>query len=125
FDIAAGEFAPTANSSNGGASYSVLPNPLNFGNVAVSSSTTLTVDVNNTGDTALAVSAPTISGAGFTFVNNCPANLAIASSCTISVTFAPGAAAGTHNGVLTVTLGGVQQQVAMTGQPWAAGTCTT
>jgi len=124
FDIGAVEFATTASSSNGGASFSVLPNPLNFGNVAVSSSTPLTVDVNNTGDTALAVSAPTISGAGFTFVNNCPANLAIASSCTISVTFAPGAAAGTQNGVLTVTLGGVQQQVALTGTAWQAVSAT-
>jgi hypothetical protein len=124
-DIGAVEFATTANSSNGGASFSALPNPLNFGNVAVSSSTTLTVVVNNTGDTALAVTAPTISGAGFTITsNNCGSNLAIATSCTVGVSFAPGAAAGTDNGMLTVTLGGVAQQVALTGTAWQAVTAT-
>jgi hypothetical protein len=125
FDIGAVEFATTASSSNGGASFSVLPNPLNFGNVAVSSPTTLTVDVNNTGDTVLAVSAPTIAGAGFTIASNsCAANLGLNASCTIGVTFAPGAAAGTYNGTLTVTLGGVSQQVALTGTAWTPVTAT-
>jgi hypothetical protein len=119
YDIGAVEFATTASSSNGGGSFSVLLNPLNFGNVAVSSSTTLTVDVNNTGDAALAVSASSISGTGFSIASNsCPANLAIATSCTIGVTFAPGAAAGTDNGTLTVTLGAVAQQVVLTGTAW-------
>jgi Abnormal spindle-like microcephaly-assoc'd, ASPM-SPD-2-Hydin len=126
YDIGAVEFSTNAGSSNGGASYSALPNPLNFGNVAVSSSTTLTVDINNTGDTALAVSAPAISGAAAFSItsNNCGANLAIASSCTIGVNFAPGAAAGTVGGTLTVTLGGVAQQVALTGTAWQPVTAT-
>ncbi len=78
----------------------LTPNTLNFGNVAVGSSTTLATTLLNTSSTAvtnIGISAST----GFTVNSSCGAALAPGSSCPIRVTFTP-AAAGVQTGTLTV-----------------------
>lgn len=67
------------------------PSRLAFGTQAVGSSTTLPVQLTNTGLTPLSISNIVIVGtnSGFSEVNNCPATLSPTKSCTISVTFAP------------------------------------
>jgi hypothetical protein len=84
------------------------PSPLAFGTQAVGSSTTLPVQLTNSGLTPLIISSVAITGANsgeFTQVNNCPEapqSLPSTMSCTISVTFAP-TVAGSRTGTLTVT----------------------
>jgi hypothetical protein len=81
------------------------PARLAFGTEPVGSSTTLPVQVTNTGQTPLIISGISIVGAnsaGFSQSNNCPVSLAPPSSCTILVTFAP-VAKGARTGTLTVT----------------------
>ncbi len=66
------------------------PTKLSFGTQAVHSSKTLPVQLTNSGQTPLDISNISIGGtdAGdFSQTNNCPAILAAAASCTISVTF--------------------------------------
>ncbi len=95
------------------------PAKLVFGTNPVNSFTTLPVQLTNTGQTPLNIGSITIVGANsavFAQVNNCPAVLAPAANCTISVTFAPtvkGASAGT----LTVTdnVASGKSTVALTG----------
>jgi len=79
------------------------PTKLAFGTQPVSSSTTLPVQLTNSGLTPLDISGIGISGSGeFTEVNNCPAILSSTMSCTISVTFAP-TVTGARTGTLIVT----------------------
>jgi len=79
------------------------PTKLAFGTQPVSSSTTLPVQLTNSGLTPLDISGIGISGSSeFTEVNNCPAILSSTMSCTISVTFAP-TVTGARTGTLIVT----------------------
>jgi uncharacterized repeat protein (TIGR01451 family) len=81
------------------------PTKLAFGTQSVGSSTTLPVQLTNTGQTPLNISNIAVAGANsgeFTEVNNCPAILSSTMSCTISVTFAP-TVKGARTGTLTVT----------------------
>ena len=64
-------------------------------------STALTVTLTNSGAVPLTSIAVSVSGA-FQQTNNCTANLAANSSCTISVQFAP-TAAGAQNGTLSIS----------------------
>jgi hypothetical protein len=85
----------------------------------VHSSTTLPVQLTNSGQTPLNISNIAISGtdAGdFTQVNNCPAILSSTMSCTISVTFTP-SVKGARTGTLIVTdnVAAGQSTVALTG----------
>ncbi|MBO3751193.1 choice-of-anchor D domain-containing protein [Streptosporangiaceae bacterium NEAU-GS5] len=79
------------------------PNPtsLSFaGTVVGTTSAAQTVTVTNSGTTSATVSGVSVSG-DFTQTNNC-ATLAVGSSCTVTVRFAP-AAAGARTGAVTVT----------------------
>jgi len=85
----------------------------------VSSSTTLPVQLTNSGQTPLDISNISIGGADagdFSQTNNCPAILSATMSCTISVTFDP-TAKGTRTGTLIVTdnVAAGQSTVALTG----------
>jgi hypothetical protein len=73
---------------------SVSPATLAFGNQATGTTTTLTATVTNTGNTALAGGAFTVSGSRFSRPGGaaggtCAAALAAGASCTINVAFAP------------------------------------
>ncbi|PYY09741.1 MAG: hypothetical protein DMG69_09605 [Acidobacteria bacterium] len=134
-DAGAVQFTTGASASTGGPSYSVLPNPLNFGNVQLGATLTtatapvLSVDVNNTGDTALTRgTAAAISGTNanqFAIVTNgCTAtSLPIAGTCAITVRFLP-TSAGVKTATLSISYGGVSQPVTLTGAGWAAVTVT-
>jgi hypothetical protein len=80
------------------------PASLNFGSVAVgTASPAQTITVSSTGSAALTITNIAFSGSGdYSQTNTCPATLAIASNCAISVTFTPGAV-GARNGTLLVS----------------------
>ncbi|HEY6290618.1 MAG TPA: choice-of-anchor D domain-containing protein, partial [Terriglobia bacterium] len=86
----------------------LAPTNLSFGGVLVSSkSPTQTVTLSNGGTSALTISSSTIAITGaaptqFSQTNNCPASLAVGSSCAITVTFAP-TTGGTQNADLTIS----------------------
>jgi len=89
---------------------------LGFGSVAVGTSTAAQmVTLTNSGSAALAIQGIQAGGV-FTQTNDCPASLAAAASCTVSVVFTP-AAAGAATGALTVTsnASGSPHSVALSG----------
>jgi hypothetical protein len=87
---------------------------LAFGNRNVSStSTAQTVQLNNTGNTALSVTSVSASGS-FAESNTCPASLAAGASCTASVTFTP-TAMGPQSGTLTFVTAAGNQTVSLGG----------
>ena len=95
------------------------PTKLSFGTVAVHGSATLPAQLTNSGQTPLDISGIGIGGADagdFAQTNNCPAILSAAMSCTISVTFSPGAK-GARSGTLIVTdnVSGGQSTAALAG----------
>ena len=68
---------------------------LNVGSIAVGSSSSIQLTVSNTGTVAVTLSTFTITGANgslFTESSTCSASLAVNSSCTVTVLFAPTAA---------------------------------
>jgi hypothetical protein len=74
---------------------------LAFGNVNVNTaSPPQVVTLSSAGDTALAIAGISITG-DYSQANNCPASMAINTSCAITVTFTP-SAASTRNGMLTI-----------------------
>jgi len=88
---------------------SLSPTTINFGNQNVgSSSNAQTVTLTNSGTIPLSISSIAIAGTNasdFAQTNTCPSGsntLAVGSSCTISVTFTPGAS-GARSGSLTFT----------------------
>jgi Abnormal spindle-like microcephaly-assoc'd, ASPM-SPD-2-Hydin len=82
------------------------PTSINFGNQAVNvKSSSQTITLTSSGGSALSISSIALSGTNssdFAQTNNCPSSLAANASCTINVTFTPGAT-GARNGSLTVT----------------------
>ncbi|HET9999315.1 MAG TPA: N,N-dimethylformamidase beta subunit family domain-containing protein [Ktedonobacteraceae bacterium] len=85
------------------------PNSLSFGNQVVgTTSAAQTVTVTNTGTAALTINSIAVTGTNasdFAQTNNCPASpstLAINASCTVNVTFDPGAS-GSRSASLTLT----------------------
>ncbi len=85
------------------------PNALTFGNQVVgTTSAAQTVTVTNTGTAALTISSIAVTGTNasdFAQTNNCPtspATVAIGASCTINVTFKPGAS-GSSSASITLT----------------------
>ena len=95
------------------------PTKLAFGTVTVHGSATLPVRLTNSGETPLDISNISIGGtdAGdFSQTNDCPAIMAAATSCTISVTFDP-AVKGARVGTLIVSdnVASGQSTVALTG----------
>ncbi len=75
---------------------------LAFGSVTVSTSSSLTSTLTNSGTAALNLSAITSNNPLFTVGSNCPASLAVGSSCTLTVTFSP-VAAGAASGSVSVS----------------------
>jgi MYXO-CTERM domain-containing protein len=125
-----GSLALASNASNGTTSVSLTgtgtaaaapalslgASSLAFGSVAVGTSTAAqTVTLTNSGSAALAIQSIQAGGA-FTETNDCPASLAAAASCTVSVVFTP-SAAGAATGALTVTsnASGSPHSVALSG----------
>ncbi len=95
------------------------PTQLSFGTQAVNSSTTLPVQLTNTGETSLSIGTIAIVGKNsgeFSQTNNCPAVLTPTMGCTISVTFAP-TVSGSRTGTLTITdnVAAGKSTVALTG----------
>ncbi len=81
------------------------PTKLAFGTQAVGSSTTLPVQLTNSGQTPLDISGISIGGADagdFSQTNDCPAIMAAGASCMISVTFDP-TVKGARTGTLIVS----------------------
>jgi hypothetical protein len=98
------------------ASVTLTPANLSFSSVTVgSSSAAQAVTLTNSGNAPLSISNVQASG-DFAQTNNCPANLAANSSCTINVVFSP-TASGTRNGTLTLTDSALSgsQTVSLTG----------
>jgi len=77
------------------------------------SSGALTVTIANTGKTAVANKAPTVSG-DFLETTTCTASLAASKSCTVSVKFNP-SVAGARTGLLTLNLASGTQTVSLAG----------
>ena len=75
---------------------SLAPANLSFGAQAVGASLTQSMTLTNTGGTALQISSISVAGSFFTQSNDCPASLAVGSSCRIAVTYAP-TSIGAHN----------------------------
>jgi hypothetical protein len=105
-------------SGTGVGSVTLTPTSFNFGSQndgTTSSAQTFTL----TNNTASTVTSPNISFTGtnstdFVQTNSCPTSLVVNASCTISVTFTPGAA-GSRSGTLTVTDSAGTQTSALSG----------
>ena len=73
--------------------YTVSPTTLQFGDVAINAaSTAQTVTIRNTGTVTLPIASIAIKGKNpgqFAQTSNCPANVSVGSSCTVSVVFKP------------------------------------
>ena len=90
---------------------SLSPNPMNFGNVLLGQSKTLTLTFSNSGSDPAQLTGATFGGPNsgdFTLVQTsltCPTNpspyVPAGSSCTVSITFTPGAA-GARSATLTI-----------------------
>jgi hypothetical protein len=104
----------------GGATATLSPGTLNFGNVPAGSPKSSSVTLTNSGNVALAITSATVTGTGFTLAQNqCGTSLAANSSCQFSITVS---STGTSvlNGTLTVVDASGTQIVALT----ATGTAT-
>lgn len=104
----------------------ITPSALTFASQAVGTkSAAQLVTIGNTGGTALAVNALSLTGtnaADFGETNNCPPSLAANASCVTSVVFGP-TAPGTRSASLTITDNGTgsPQQIALSGTATEAG----
>jgi hypothetical protein len=104
------------------AAAALAPSPLVFGSQNVGVSASQTITLSNSGNAALTIAGIAISGTNatdFGSTNNCAGSVAASSSCSIVVTFTPGAP-GNRGALLTVTdnaggPAGATQTVALTG----------
>jgi hypothetical protein len=116
----------TASGSGVGPVASLSPSSLAFGNQTLNTtSPPQPVTLSNTGNQALSISSIALAGGNsgdFAQTNDCGASLAPNASCTINVTFTPGAT-GTRTSTLTVTdnAAGSPQTVALGGTGTGAG----
>ena len=93
---------------------SVPSGSLAFGNQAVSTvSTAQGVTLSNTGNTALTVNGVSVNGQ-YSATHNCGASVAVGSSCTVNVSFAP-TSMGAQAGTLTIDTNGGVNTVALSG----------
>jgi hypothetical protein len=104
-------------SAEGNAVFGVGPNSLDFGSMAIGATSTKTVSITSHGPAPLRVAGVSVAGAGdFTATNDCPAVLAVGSSCKVRVTFTAASPAGRKTGALTIESGdGPKLDVALTG----------
>jgi len=87
----------------GGATVSISPTSLTFGNQAVATTSfAKSITLTNTGTIALAISSVAISGDFAVSANTCGTSLAVGAKCTIKVTFKP-TQVGPASGTLTLT----------------------
>ncbi len=102
------------------ATVTLSPASLNFGNVNVGSSSAVQkFTLSNAGNATLTITGITVTGldpGDFSQTNTCGSSLAVATSCTISVTFTP-VAAGTRSGSVSVSdnASGSPQTASLTG----------
>jgi hypothetical protein len=81
----------------------VDPNPLNFGDVIINTSSTENITIQNSGTADLVISQATINGTGFTLQNaETPITIAAGGSLTIAVQFSPTAITN-YTGTITLT----------------------
>ena len=96
----------TGGTGTSGATVSLSPSSLNFGNELVDViSSSQVITLNNTGNAALSITSIAFTGANatdFTQVSTCGATVAAGGTCTIAILFAP-LAAGARGASLTVT----------------------
>jgi hypothetical protein len=100
------------------------PASLNFGNVQVGTSQSLTETLSNAGSSSLTISQAVVSGAGFSISGlTSPVTLAAGQSTTVSVIFAP-ASSGSATGALSLTNDGSNSllNIALSANAVAAGT---
>ncbi|MGI4852762.1 MAG: choice-of-anchor D domain-containing protein [Janthinobacterium lividum] len=77
------------------------PGALNFGNVAVGGSSTLSVTITNTSATTINSIAAAINPSSFTVASDCGSNMNSNASCNLLVTYTP-TAAGASTGMVTL-----------------------
>lgn len=95
-----------------------------FGSVTVgNTSTPRTVTLTNGGTAALTINTIASNNGAFTLTHNCPATLAVSSSCTLSLTFTP-AAATAYNSSASVSTNAASgtQTISLSGAGTAAAT---
>lgn len=80
---------------------SLAPSPLAFGNVPQGTTTSAALTLTNTGGAPLSIAGVAVSGSQFAATSACPASLAAAASCQVTVSYSPGGT-GAHSGQLTV-----------------------
>jgi hypothetical protein len=129
-DNAAGspQSVPLTGTGNGTAGITFTPTSLGFGNQTVGSPTSpLSVTVKNSGTAALTISAVAVGGTNtgdFSPItsNTCITTLAVNATCTVSITFTPGATgARSANLNFTDTAPASPQAVGLTGTGTQAG----
>lgn len=79
---------------------------LSFGSVVANASSTLNIQVSNTGNVPLAQPAISSTGTGYATNSNCPATLAVGASCQVTATFTP-TSYGPYSGTVSVGWTGV------------------
>ncbi len=100
----------------------LLPNPLNFGQVEAGSSVQLPVTVDNSSSTSIPITSLTITGPFAIATNSCGTTaLAASADCQIQVSFNP-TATGPAAGTLTLVDGAGTQSIQLTGTGEAAPT---
>ncbi len=80
----------------------VSPTSMDFGSIAIQSSTLGYVTLANTGDEDITIASVSATGAGFTATSGCGTVLHAGASCQVSVTYSP-TTAGVSDGTLSVT----------------------
>jgi len=98
--------------------FNISSSSLNFGKVAAGGSVQQTLTLQNTGDISLSNIALAISGpnaANFVMTTTCGANLAVSTTCNITVTFNPTGAADETAIVTIGATGATSQTVTVTG----------
>jgi len=102
-------------SGNGGgtqSSVTLSPNPLAFGTINVGATATMSMTLQNSGQSALPIQSATVAGTGFTLSNDgCGSSVAAASSCQYGITVAP-TTAGSLAGTLAVVTGTANTNIA-------------
>jgi Abnormal spindle-like microcephaly-assoc'd, ASPM-SPD-2-Hydin len=115
-NVAGGEIPVSLSGTGAGASgVSLLPSTMNFGSVALgSTSSTLQVTVQNASAASVAVTSFTVTAPFELAGNGCSTTLAPNSDCQLSVEFAP-AQTGTASGTLTVVDSAGTQTASLSG----------
>jgi len=114
-DTASVHTIPLAGTGLGNAAISFTPAALVFGNTTVNSaSAPLTATLRNTGNAAIALNPPTVSGDFQIASTDCDTTLAAGASCSVNVIFAP-LGAGVRSGILSLADANNTHAVALQG----------